>query len=45
MEWIPANQEFKEDKDIYNMDIIEEYEDNDAISSTEAAFMAGYLES
>jgi len=41
-EWVPAKEEFKEE-DIYNPDIVSEYHDNDAISSEEAAFMAGYI--
>ena len=42
-EWVPAQEEFEED--IYNLDAVGEYHEDDAISCEEAAFMAGYLES
>jgi len=43
VEFVPASKEFEDD--IYDLDVISEYHDDDAISSAEAAFMAGYLES
>ena len=43
IEWVSAKEDYQEG--IYDIDTIEEYQDEDAISSEEAAFMAGYLTS
>ena len=42
-EFTPAKEVFEEG--IYDLDSLEEYEDNDAISASEAGFMAGWLSS
>lgn len=38
------SDEFEEDLDFYKENLLEEYLENDEISSSEEAFMMGYLE-